>query len=57
MEDGFAIVNLKLAIFVIVLRDKKKYYLVNLIKSTRLIKKLVNKSLDPLFNDRSAAEI
>ena len=57
MEDGFATANLKLAIFIIALKNKKKYYLINLTKSTRLIKKLVDKNLDPLFNDRSAAKI
>ena len=39
------------------LRDEKKDYHVGLTKSAGLIKKLVDKSLHPLLNNKSAAEI
>ena len=43
--------------FVAALRDEKKDYLAGLIKSAGLIKKLVDKSLYPHFNYKSAAKM
>lgn len=39
------------------LRDKKKDYLIALTKSTNIILKFINKSLYPLLQNKTAAEI
>lgn len=40
-----------------VLRNKKKDYFIGFIKNTSLIKKLINKSLYPLLNNKNIVEI
>lgn len=57
IEDGFAAADLRPATLVAALRDEKKDYLIGLTKSADLIKELVDKSLHPLLNDKSAAEM
>lgn len=57
IADGFAVNDLKIATLVSTLRDKKKEYTLILIKSIDIIKKLVDKSLYPLFDNKSTAEI
>ena len=43
--------------FVATLRDEKKIYHISLTKNAGLIKKLVDKSLHLLFNDKSVTKI
>lgn len=57
IEDGFAAADIRPATLVAALRDEKKDYLFGLSKSAGLIKELVDKSLHPLLNDKSAAEM
>ena len=57
IEDGFAAVDLRPATLVAALRDKKKDYLIGFTKSAGLIKELLDKSLQPLLNNKSTAEM
>lgn len=57
IKDCFAVANLKPATLVAALKDKKKDYLIGLTKGTDLIKKLVDKNLYSLLNNKSAAKI
>ena len=57
IEDGFAAADLRPSTLVSALRDEKKDHLTALTKSAGLIKELVNKSLHPLFNNKTAAEM
>lgn len=53
IADGFAANDLKTAILVFVLRDEKKEYNLALTKIVGLIKKLLDKSLHPLLDDKT----
>ncbi len=55
--DGFAANDLKTATLVSTLRDEKKEYTLALTKSVGIIKELVDKSLYPLLNNKSSAEM
>lgn len=57
IEDGFAPGDLRPATIVTALRDEKKDHLIALTKNAGLIKELVDKSLHPLLNNKSAAEM
>lgn len=57
MEDEFMLVDLRPATLIAALKDEKKDYLIGLTKSIGLIKELVNKSLHPLLNDKSAVKM
>lgn len=57
IEDGFAPADLRPATLVAALRDEKKDHPVALTKSAGLIKELVDKSLHPLLNNKTAAEM
>lgn len=49
--------DLRPATLVAAFRDKKKDYHIDFTKSVGLIKKLVDKSLHPLLNDKSVAQM
>lgn len=55
--DSFVANNLKTAILVSTLRDKKKEYILTLIKNTGIIKKIVDKSLHALLDNKSFTEM
>ena len=57
IEDGFAPADLRPSTLVSALRDEKKDHLIALTKSAGLIKELVDKSLHPLLNNKTAAEM
>ncbi len=57
IADGFAANDLKTATLVSALRNEKKEYTLALTKSAGIIKELVDKSLHPLLNDKSSAEM
>lgn len=57
ITDGFTANNPKTTILVFVLRDKKKKYILALTKSISIIREFVDKSLHPLLDDKSSAEI
>lgn len=57
IKDAFAIADLKSLTLVLALRDEKKDQFIALIKSVGLIKKLVNKTLYPLLNNKTAAKM
>ena len=57
IEDGFAAADLRPSTLVSALRDEKKDHLIALTKSAGLIKELVDKSLHPLLNNKTAAEM
>lgn len=56
-EDGFAAADLRPSTLVSVLRDEKKNHFTALTKSAGLIIQLVNKSLHPFLNDKTAAKM
>lgn len=49
--------DLRPSTFILVLKDKKKDYLIALTKNAGFIKKLVDKNLYPLLNNEAAAKI
>lgn len=57
IEDGFAAADLRPSTLVSALRDEKKDHFIALTKSAGLILELVDKSLQPLLNNKSAAEM
>lgn len=57
IEDGFAAADLRPSTLVSALRDEKKDHSTALTKSAGLILELVDKSLHPLLNNKSAAEM
>lgn len=57
IEDGFAAADLRPSTLVSALRDEKKDHLTALTKSAGIIKELVDKSLHPLLNNKTAAEM
>lgn len=57
IEEGFAPADLSPSTLVSALRDEKKDHLIALTKSAGLIKELVDKSLHPLLNNKTAAEM
>lgn len=57
IEDDFVAVDLRPFILVSVLRDEKKDDLIALTKSADLIFELVEKSLHPLLDDKTIAEM
>ena len=57
IEDGFAAADLRLSTLISAFRDEKKDHLTALTKSAGLIKELVDKSLHPLLNNKTAAEM
>ena len=57
IEDGFATVDLRSFTFVGALRDEKKDHFIALTKSAGLIQEMVDKSLHPLLDDKTAAEM
>ena len=57
IEDRFAPADLRPSTLVSALRDEKKDHLIALTKSAGLIKELVDKSLHPLLNNKTAAEM
>ena len=57
IEDGFAAADLRPSTLVSALRDEKKDHFTALTKSAGLIIQLVDKSLHPLLNDKTAAEM
>lgn len=57
IEDGFAAADLRPSTLVAALRDEKKDHFTALTKSAGQIIQLVDKSLHPLLNDKTAAEM
>lgn len=57
IEDGFAPADLRPSTLVSALRDEKKDHINAQAKSAGIIKELVDKSLHPLLNNKTAAEI
>ena len=57
IKEGFTLEDLRPATLVAALRDEKKDYYIGLTKSAGLIKELVDKSLHPFLNNKSAAEM
>ena len=57
IEDGFAAADLRPSTLVSVLRDEKKDHFTALTKSAGLIIQLVDKSLHPLLDDKTAAKM
>lgn len=57
IEDKFVTINLKLAILALALKDVKKNHFMAFIKNASLIKKLVNKSLNLFFNNKTIAKM
>ncbi len=57
IEDGFAAVDLRPSTLVAALRDEKKDHFIALTKSVGLIQEMLDKSLHPLLNDKTAAEM
>lgn len=57
IEDGFAAADVRPSSLVSALRDEKKNHFIALTKSAGLILELVDKSLQPLLNNKSAAEM
>lgn len=57
IEDGFVAVDLRPSTLVSALRDEKKDHFIALTKSAGLILEMVDKSLHPLLDDKTAAEM
>ena len=54
IKDGFAIENFRLFMFMSALKEEKKDYFGALLKSAGIIKKLLDKNLHLLLNDKTA---
>ncbi len=57
IKEGFTMEDLRPATLVAALRDEKKDYHVGLTKSAGLIRELVDKTIHPLLNNKSAAQM
>ena len=57
IKDGFAAVDLRSSTLVEALKDEKKDHFIALTKSAGLIQEMVDKSLHPLLDDKTAAKM